>query len=155
MSAIAKRLSELNITLPTASTPVASYVPYVITGNLVFISGQLPYENGVAKITGRLGENVDIETGQRAAYHCGLNVLTHLQNACGGDLDRVARCIKLGGFIASTPDFFDHPQVMNGASQLIEQVLGDKGKHARFAVGVAVLPKNAAVEVDAIFEIKI
>jgi enamine deaminase RidA (YjgF/YER057c/UK114 family) len=153
MSQIAERLAELNIVLPTPSVPVAAYVPYTISGNLVFISGQLPMENGAVKTLGQLGDMVDLATGQKAARQCGLNLLAHLQNACGGDLDRVVRCIKLGGFVASTPEFFEQPQVMNGASELMQQVFGDKGQHARFAVGVPCLPRNAAVEVDGIFEI--
>jgi len=151
MSAISKKLAELGITLPAPTVPVAAYVPYVTTGNLVFISGQLPIENGQLNITGRLGESVDLASGQKAARICALNILSHLNNACGGDLDRVAVCVKLGGFVASAPDFFDQPQVINGASELMQQIFGEAGKHARFAVGVGNLPRNAAVEVDAIF----
>jgi len=153
MSQIAKRLAELNIVPPKPSTPVAAYVPYVITGTLVFISGQLPYENGEVKVLGKLGDTVSVEAGIHAARQCGLNMLAHLQNACGGDLDRVTRCVKLGGFVASTPDFFDQPKIINGASELIEQVFGEQGRHARCAVGVPALPRNAAVEVDGVFEI--
>ncbi|MFY9287827.1 MAG: RidA family protein [Alphaproteobacteria bacterium] len=154
MSSIDQHLKTLGITLPAPSTPVAAYVPYTISGNLVFISGQLPLEDGKVKITGKLGENVDMATGKDAARLCGLNILAQVKSAAGGDLSKVARCIKLGGFIASTSDFFEQPQVMNGASELMEQVLGEAGKHARFAVGVPCLPRNAAVEVDAIFELK-
>jgi enamine deaminase RidA (YjgF/YER057c/UK114 family) len=154
MSAIATKLAELKITLPKPSTPVAAYVPFVINNNLVYISGQLPLENGVVQYEGRLGANVDLSVGLKAARLCGLNVLAQLDAACGGDLDRVTACIKLGGFIASAADFFDQPKVMNGASELVQDVFGEKGRHSRFAVGVASLPRNAAVEVDAIFAIR-
>jgi enamine deaminase RidA (YjgF/YER057c/UK114 family) len=152
---ISKRLTELGITLPQPSVPVASYVPFVVTGNLVFISGQLPMDNGQVAVTGRVGAEVDIAAAQKAARFCGLNILAQLKIACGGDLDRVVRCVKLGGFVSSAPDFYDQPKVVNGASELMEQVFGDVGKHARFAVGVGNLPRNAAVEVDAVFEIKL
>lgn len=154
MSAIDAKLEELGIVLPMPSTPVAAYVPYTIAGNLVFISGQLPLENGQLKITGLLGGGVDIATGQKAARFCALNILAHLKTACGGDLDRVNACVKLGGFIASASGFFDQAKVMNGASELVQSVWGDAGRHSRFAVGVAVLPLNAAVEVDAIFALR-
>ncbi len=154
MSVIAKKLADLGITLPAPAVPQAAYTPYVITGNLVFISGQLPMEDGKLNITGRLGAEVDIPTGQKAARLCALNILAHLNKACGGDLDKVAGCIKLGGFVASAADFFSQPEVMNGASELMQQVFGETGKHARFAVGVGNLPRNAAVEVDAIFALK-
>jgi len=154
MSAIAKKLSELGITLPAPAAPVAAYVPYTIAGKLVFISGQLPLEDGKVAVTGTLGTNVDIATGQKAAPLCALNVLAHLNTACGGDLDRVASCVKLGGFISSAPNFYDQAKVMNGASELMQSIWGDAGRHSRFAVGVAVLPLNAAVEVDAIFGLR-
>lgn len=154
MSVIDAKLAELGLTLPTPAAPVAAYVPYTIAGKLVFISGQLPYENGKIQITGKLGANVDITAGQKAARTCALNIIAHLKNACGGDLDRVSACVKLGGFIASEPEFFDHPKVMNGASELIQSVWGNTGRHSRFAIGVAVLPLNAAVEVDAIFALR-
>ena len=154
MSRIAETLASLGIVLPVPTTPVAAYVPYVVTGNLVFLSGQLPMENGVLKYMGTLGAGVDVSTGLAAARLCGLNLLAQLQQACGGDLDRVARCVKLGGFVASTPDFYDHPQVINGASELMIQVFGEAGRHARAAVGVAALPRNAAVEVEAVFELR-
>ncbi|MGE3623358.1 MAG: RidA family protein [Bdellovibrionales bacterium] len=154
MSAIETKLAELGIILPAPSTPVAAYVPYVMTGNLVFISGQLPMEDGKVKFTGALGKDVDMETGKQAARLCALNLLAHLKNACGGNLDRVQACVKLGGFIASADTFYEHPQVMNGASELVQQVFGDLGRHSRVAVGVPVLPRNAAVEVEGIFAIK-
>ena len=154
MSAIDAKLEELGIVLPAPSVPVAAYVPFTVVDKLVFISGQLPLENGQLKITGLLGGEVDIAAGQRAARFCALNVIAHLKSACAGDLSRVARCVKLGGFIASAPGFFDQAKVMNGASELIQSIWGDAGRHSRFAVGVAVLPLNAAVEVDAIFALR-
>jgi enamine deaminase RidA (YjgF/YER057c/UK114 family) len=154
MSLISQRLIDLGITLPEPSTPVAAYVPYVHYGHLVFISGQLPIDNGDVKFIGRVGSDIQMTAAQMAARLCALNILAQLHAACGGQLDRVERCIKLGGFVASAPDFFDQPQVMNGASELIEQIFGDAGKHARFAVGASNLPRNAAVEVDAIFALK-
>jgi len=154
MSTVITRLQELGLTLPQPAVAVAAYVPYVITGNIVFISGQLPMENGRVAVTGRLGVDVDLATGQRAAQTCALNILAQLNAACGGDLDRVQQCVKLGGFVASGPDFFDQPKVVNGASELMEKVFGAAGKHARFAVGVGNLPMNAAVEVDAVFSLR-
>lgn len=154
MSRIESKLKELGLTLPAPSTPAAAYVPYVTAGNLVFISGQLPLEEGKLNITGRLGANVDVATAQKAAKLCALNILAHLKNACGGDLDKVERCVKLGVFVASTPEFFEQPAVGNGASELMQAVFGDAGKHARAAVGVAVLPRNAAVEVEGVFSIR-
>jgi enamine deaminase RidA (YjgF/YER057c/UK114 family) len=154
MSAIAKKLSELGITLPAPATPLAAYVPYTIAGKLVFISGQLPWENGQVEVMGTLGDNVDIATGQKAARICALNIIAHLNNACGGDLDKVSVCVKLGGFVASTANFYDQPKVINGASELMQQIWGDAGRHSRFAVGVAALPLSAAVEVDAIFALR-
>jgi enamine deaminase RidA (YjgF/YER057c/UK114 family) len=154
MSVIDSKLAKLGIVLPTPSSPLAAYVPFTIAGKLVFISGQLPYDNGKVQITGSLGVNVDIETGQKAARQCALNILAHLKTACAGDLDRVSACVKLGGFVASAPDFFDQPKVVNGASELIQSVFDDAGRHSRFAVGIAALPLNAAVEVDAIFALR-
>lgn len=155
MSDTEKRLVELGVTLPPPAPAVAAYVPFVITGNLVFIAGQLPLENGKVKYTGRLGTDIRLESGQEAAWLCGLNILAQLKAACGGDLDRVKRCVKLGGFVACATDFYDHSQVINGASGLMEKVFGERGRHARFAVGVNNLPLNAAVEVDAVFELSV
>ncbi len=154
MSAIAKKIAGLGLVLPTPSSPVAAYVPYVVTGDLVFISGQLPVENGQVQITGTVGGNIDVAAGQKAAQLCALNIIAHLQNACSGDLDRVKQCVKVGGFVASASGFFDQPRVINGASELIEQIWGEAGRHSRFAVGVAALPREAAVEVDAIFALR-
>lgn len=145
------RLKELGISLPTPLTPRANYVQYVVTGKLVFVSGQISNDGGKV-ITGKLGQDVDIETGQKAARICAINLLAQLKAACG-DLDRVTRVVKIGGFVNGTLDFPNSPQVMNGCSDLLVEVFGDAGKHARFAVAVASLPVNAAVEVDGVFEI--
>ena len=149
---IEARLAELGITLPEGTAPQANYVPYTMSGNLVFISGQVA-KLGDEVITGKLGADVDVATGQRAARACALNLIAHLRIACGGDLDRVSGCLKLGGFVQGTPDFTDAPVVMNGASDLMVEVFGEAGRHARFAVAVACLPLDTAVEVDAVFEI--
>ena len=149
---IAARLAELNITLPTPPAPVASYVPFVEVGGLVHISGQISIDAS-GGIKGKLGKDVPLELGQAAARLCGLNLLAQLQAACGGDLDRVIRVVKLGGFVNVTPDFDDIPKVINGCSDLMVQVFGETGKHARSAVGVANLPLGFAVEVDAVFAI--
>src|SRR6478735_139259 len=149
---IAARLKEMGISLPDAAAPAANYVSYVISGNLLYISGQLPAENG--KITtGHLGKDVDLATGQRAAELCAVNILAQAKAALGGDLGRIKRVVKLNGFVASTPDFVEQHLVINGASNLIGAVLGEAGKHARAAVGMAALPMNAAVEIDAVMEV--
>lgn len=152
MSRIEARLAELNITLPTPPAPVASYVPYVAVGGLVHISGQVSVD-AQGGIKGKLGKDVPLELGQAAARLCGLNLLAQLKAACDGDLDRVIRAVKLGGFVNVAPDFDPVPQVINGCSDLMVEVFGDAGKHARAAVGVANLPMGFAVEVDAIFAI--
>ena len=144
---IANRLKELGITLPKAAAPVASYQPLVVEGNWGYLSGQLPFIDGEL-VTGKLGADVGLERGQQAARACGLMILAQLE--AHDLLERVERVVKLGGFVASVPDFTDQPKVVNGASDLMAEVFGDKGKHARSAVGVPVLPLNAAVEVDAV-----
>ena len=151
--AIEARLTELGITLPVAAAPAANYVPYVISGNLLYLSGQLPIENGKIAVTGHLGRDVDVAGGQRAAELCAINILAQAKAALGGDLGRIVRVIKLNGFVASSPDFTEQHLVINGASNLIASVLGEAGKHARAAVGMAALPLNAAVEIDAVLEI--
>ena len=151
--AIEGRLKELGIVLPQAAAPAANYVPYVISGNLLYLSGQLPMENGKIGVTGHLGKDVDVAGGQRAAELCAINLLAQAKAALGGDLGRIKRLIKLNGFVASTPDFVEQHLVINGASNLLANVLGEAGKHARAAVGMAALPLNAAVEIDAILEI--
>ena len=150
---IEARLTELGITLPVAAAPAANYVPYVISGNLLYLSGQLPIENGKIAVTGHLGRDVDVAGGQRAAELCAINILAQAKAALGGDLGRIVRVIKLNGFVASLPDFTEQHLVINGASNLIASVLGEAGKHARAAVGMAALPLNAAVEIDAVLEI--
>ncbi|MFA6218959.1 MAG: RidA family protein [Erythrobacter sp.] len=145
---IEARLAELGITLPQAAAPVASYVPVVVDGRHAYLSGQLPFVDG-RLVTGKLGDTVSLEQGQAAARACGLMILAQLKAA--GLLERVERVVKLGGFVASTADFTDQPKVANGASDLMVEVFGDAGRHARSAVGVPVLPLDAAVEVDAIF----
>jgi len=152
MARVDARLQELGITLPTPPAPVASYVPFVIVGNLVHVSGQVSVDAS-GGIKRKLGDAIDVEEGQAAARLCGMNLLAQVRAACGGDLDHVKRVIKLNGFVNVTPDFSPIPQVMNGCSDLMVQVFGDAGKHARSAVGMANLPLDYAVEVDGIFEI--
>ena len=151
--AIEKKLLSLGITLPQAVTPVANYVPYVQTGNVVFISGQLPMKDGKLQYLGKVGKEISVEQAQDAARICGMNLLAHLNNACGGNLDRVQRCIRLGVFVCSAEGFIEQPKVANGVSDLMVEIFGDAGKHARAAVGVNELPFGVAVEVDAAFEI--
>jgi len=149
---IEHRLAELGIELPAAAAPVAAYVPVVVAGGLAHVSGQLPFIDG-RLVTGRLGEDVSLEQGTAAARACGLMILAQLNNALGS-LDRVERIVKLGAFVNSTAGFTDQPKVANGASELMAEVFGDAGKHARSAVGVPVLPLGAAVEVDAVVALK-
>jgi enamine deaminase RidA (YjgF/YER057c/UK114 family) len=153
MGRVEAKLQELGITLPTPPAPVASYVPFQIVGHLVHVSGQVSVDAS-GGIKGKLGDAIEVEQGQAAARLCGLNLLAQVRAACGGDLDRVKRVIKLNGFVNVTPDFDPIPQVMNGCSDLMVSVFGDAGKHARSAVGMANLPLNYAVEVDGIFEIE-
>ncbi len=151
---IADRLASLQITLPDVPAPVANFVPYVISGNQVIISGTLPIKDGKPQGIGKLGDTINEEDAVEVARLCGINILAVVQKACGGDLERVARCVKLGIFVNATPDFTAHPQIANGVSDLMVDVFGkDIGSHARFAVGAAGLPFGVAVEVDAIFEI--
>ncbi|MBO6728733.1 MAG: RidA family protein [Maricaulis sp.] len=153
MSAIDTRLADLGIDLPEPVAPVANYVPFVRTGNQVFISGQVSIgAEGLVK--GTLGSDMDIPAGQAAARLCAINLISQLKAACEGDLSRVKRVVKLGGFVAATADFTDIPQVINGCSDLMVEVFGDAGRHARSAVSCPVLPLGAAVEVDGVFEIE-
>ncbi len=149
---IDKRLAELGITLPTPAAPAANYVPAVATGNQLFISGQLPMLDGKMQLTGTLGNGPSVEDAVAAARLCAINVLAQVK-AATGDLDRVVRLVKVVGFVASAPSFGDQPKVVNGASDLFVDVLGERGKHARSAIGVAALPFGASVEVEAVFEI--
>jgi len=147
------KLADLGIILPTPPTPVANYVGFVRTGNLLVVSGQLCLDiEGKLVAKGKLGGGVSVEDGQRAARACAVNLLAQVKAALG-DLDKVVRVVRLGGFINSTPDFLDGPKVMNGASDLMVAVFGDKGRHARTTVGVAALPADAAVEVEGLFEV--
>ena len=147
------RLKELGITIPEAPAPAANYVPFTTSGNLVFVAGQVPFVDGKLTKTGRVGEDASVEDGHEQARICAINLIAQVKVACGGDLDRVQRVVKLGGFVASAPDFTGHPAVVNGASDLMVDVFGDAGKHARFAVGANVLPLGCVVEIDGIFEI--
>lgn len=154
MSQVESKINELGIQLQTPAAPVANYVGFVKSGNQVFISGQLPIKDGQISYIGKVGSEVDLETAQEAAKYCGINILSQLKVACEGNLDRVKRCIKLGIFVNGDPDFTEHPAVANGVSNLIAEVFGDAGKHARAAVGSGSLPFGVSVEVDAIFEIE-
>ena len=154
MSRIEQRIKELGIELPNGSTPGANYVPTVRSGALVFISGQVSQWNGERRFIGKLGREFQIADGQAAARLCALNLIAHLRNAVDGDLDRVVRCVNLRGYVNSMPDFLSQSQVINGASDALVQVFGDAGRHARTAIGVAVLPYDVAVEVDAVFEVR-
>jgi enamine deaminase RidA (YjgF/YER057c/UK114 family) len=149
---IEARLAELNIRLPEPPAPVASYVPYVVSGNLVFVSGQVTMADGGLQYVGTVGKELSLEDGKAAARLCAINVLAQLR-AAAGDLDRVKRCVKLGVFVNAVPGYSQHPEVANGASDLIVEVFGDTGRHSRAAVGAGSLPRNVAVEVDAIFEL--
>jgi enamine deaminase RidA (YjgF/YER057c/UK114 family) len=147
------RLAELGIEVPDAVAPVANYVGHVVTGNLVFVSGQVPIAGGQPRYVGKLGAEVSLEDGQAAARLCAINIIAQLKAACGGDLDRVVRVVKLGGFVNSTPEFTDQPKVVNGASDLMVEVFGDKGRHSRAAVSAGSLPLGVSVEVEAVAEI--
>lgn len=150
---IAERLASMNITLPDAPAPAAKYVSYAIVGSTLFISGQLPMKDGSITTTGHLGTDVDVEAGQKAAEICAINILAQANTALNGDLERIVRLAKIQGFVASSADFTEQHLVINGASNLLVDILGERGMHARAAVGVASLPLAAAVEIDAIFEI--
>lgn len=154
MSKIDQRLAELGITLPAAAAPVAAYVPTVEADGILYVSGQISFAEDGSLIKGRLGEDVDIEGGIAAARRCGIMLLAQMKAALG-DLDRVERIVKLGVFVSSTPDFGDQPKVANGASELMQDVFGEAGRHARAAVGVAALPLGVPVEVDAIVKVKL
>jgi len=150
---IEARLAELGITLPPVVAPVANYVPAVMTGSLAVMSGQIPLAEGNPVFTGLLGADVSLEDGQAAARLCGINLIAQLKGVCDGDLDRVRRVVRLGVFVAATADFTDHPKVANGLSDLMVEVFGDNGRHARVAVGCSSLPLGVPVEVEGLFEI--
>ena len=153
MSAAAAKLSSLGYELPAVTMPAANYVPYVISGNMVYFSGTLPMKDGKPQFVGQVGKEFTVEQGQECARVCVLNILSHLKNALNGDLSKVKRVVRMGVFVNAASDFTAHPQVANGASDLLVGIFGDAGKHARFAVGVSGLPFGVAVEVDATFEI--
>lgn len=153
MSDIESRLAELGVTLPEAPAPVANYVPFVAVGNLLHVSGQIS-QNAAGLIKGRLGETMDITQGAEAARACAISLLAQVKKACGGDLTRLKRVVKLTGFVNSTADFTDQPKVINGASDFLVAALGDAGRHARSAVSAASLPLGVAVEIEGIFEIR-
>ncbi|MCY4446200.1 MAG: RidA family protein [Rhodobacteraceae bacterium] len=153
MTSVEKKLAEKGINLPKAPKLAFNYIPYVITGNLLFVSGQIPLINGDI-IKGKLGATIEIEQGVEAARVCAINLLAHVKDACSDDLERLTKVVKLTGFVNSTPEFDNHPMVINGASDLFVDVLGESGRHARSAVGMANLPLGAAVEVEGIFEFK-
>ena len=153
MSAIEDRLKALNVTLPTPAAPVANYVAFMRSGDLVHISGQVSFgPDGL--ITGRVGADLDLQAGQQAARFCAINLIAQFKAACGGDLDAVTQVVKLGGFVNADPGFTEVPKVINGASDLMGEVFGEAGRHARSAVGVAVLPLGAAVEIDAVIQVR-
>lgn len=150
---IEARLKDLGISLPAPPAPVASYVPTVKTGNLVFVSGQIPTAEGGLKYVGIVGRDLSVDDGKAAARLCAINLLAQVKAACDGDLDRVTRCVKLTVFVNAVPGYGQHPEIANGASDLMVEVFGAAGKHTRAAVGAGSLPRNVAVEVEAVFEI--
>ncbi len=153
MSEIEARLAELGVTLKDAPAPAANYVPYVIVGDTVYVSGQISMDDS-GMITGKVGADISVEDGANAAKTCAISLLAQLKAACGGDIERLVRVVKLTGFVNSTPDFGDQPKVINGASDFLVAVLGDRGRHARSAVSAGSLPFGVAVEIEAIFQIK-
>jgi enamine deaminase RidA (YjgF/YER057c/UK114 family) len=154
MSDIEKKLADMGLSLPDAPTPQANYVPFVIAGNLVFVSGQISIAEDGTLIKGKLGAELDTEAGARAASRCALSLLAQVRSACGGDLANLKRVVKLTGFVNSTPDYTEQPKVVNGASDLLVAILGDAGRHSRSAVSAGSLPLGVAVEIEGIFELK-
>ena len=154
VSRVESRLQKIGITIPNAPTPAANYLPFNRTGNLVFVSGQVPFIDGKLEITGTVGKNASVEDAQGQAKVCAINLLAQLKVACNGDLDRVIKVVKLGAFVASADDFFNQPTVVNAASDLMVAAFGDAGQHARFAVSSNALPLNCLVEIDCVFEIR-
>jgi enamine deaminase RidA (YjgF/YER057c/UK114 family) len=150
---IEQRLAERGIVLPPAMRAMANYVPYTVTGKHVWVAGQGPFLDGKLHYNGRLGDTLTIDDGRACARIVGLNILAQVKAACGGNLDKVVRCVKLNGFVNSTPDFTQHPEVINGCSELMIEVFGEAGRHARVAVGAPVLPMGTSVEIDGLFEI--
>ena len=154
VGSIEARLAELGLSLPVAAAPAANYVAWTISDSTLYVAGQLPFEDGKLRVLGAVGEAVSVELATHAARLCGLNILAQAKAALDGDLERIVRCLKLGGFVQSAPGFVDHPKVINGASDLMVEVLGEAGRHARFAVGASSLPFDVAVEIDAVFAIR-
>ena len=153
MSLIEDKLKKLNITLPEPKAPVGAYVATKVVGKLLFISGQVSIDKNTKLITGKIGKDLNLDEGYEAAKRCGLSIVAHVKNACGGDLDRIKSCVKLTGYVNSTDDFKDQPKIINGASDIIAKIFDEKGEHTRAAVSVNSFPLGVAVEVDAIFEI--
>jgi enamine deaminase RidA (YjgF/YER057c/UK114 family) len=153
MTAVELKIQSLGFELPAVSAPAANYVPYMQSGNLIFLSGTLPMKDGKPQFIGKVGKEFTIEQGQDCAKLCGLNILAHLKNACGGDLGKIKKLVRMGIFVNSAAGFTDQPKVANGVSDMMVGIFGDAGRHARFAVGVSELPFGVAVEVDATFEI--
>ncbi len=153
MGQFESKLAEMGVSLPEAPAPAANYVPYVQVGDMLYVSGQIAKDDS-GLITGKLGDDMDVAAGAAAARVCAINLLAQVKAACGGDLDRLVRVVKLGGFVNSTPDFTEQPQVINGASDFIGDALGEAGKHARAAVSSPSLPFGVAVEIDGVFQIK-
>jgi len=151
---VQERLDALGLEIPEAAAPAANYVPYARTGSLVFVSGQVPVRGGKRADRGKVGVDYSLEEAREAARLVGVNIVAVVRAACGGDLERVRRCVKLGGFVNCSDDFENHPAVINGASDLMVEVFGERGRHARFAVGTNQLPFNVPVEVDAVFEVE-
>ena len=154
LSKIEKKLQEIGIAIPIAPPPAANYLPFTQSGNLIFVSGQVPFVDGKLQVTGKVGKDASLKDAQGQAKICAINLLAQLKVACDGDLDRVVKVVKLGAFVASTDDFFDQPIVVNAASDLMVAAFGDAGRHARFAVGSNALPLNCLVEIDGVFEIR-
>ncbi len=150
---IAARLAELNITLPAPAAPAGSYQPTVQSGTLIYVSGQVPFRDGRMALTGKLGDTVSLEQGRDAAHLCTVNVLAQLHQATGGDLDRISQIVRIGGFVAATPDFTDHPKVLDAASDLLLAIFGEAGRSTRYAVGVTALPFDAPVEIETVAEV--
>ena len=153
MSLIEDKLKKLNIILPEPKAPVGAYVATKVVGKLLFISGQVSIDKNSKLITGKIGKDLNLDEGYEAAKRCGLSIVAHVKNACGGDLDRIKSCVKLTGYVNSTDDFKDQPKIINGASDIIAKIFDEKGEHTRAAVSVNSLPLGVAVEVDAIFEL--
>ncbi len=153
MGDVSERLSELGIVLPSIASPSGNYVPYRFAGNLLFVSGQIPRIDGVEHFAGVVGQDVSLEEGYQAARLCALNILARVNDALDGDLDQVVACVQVRGFVNAQADFKGHPAIVDGASDLFVEILGEKGRHVRTALGAGSLPRGSSVEVDAVFEV--